>query len=74
MTVEEAFAQYVPHGLSQDECWRWQGPLSGSGYGGFQSRGKRVVAHRAALESATDEQFLDALRALRAGHEPEPHP
>lgn len=35
----------------EGECWPWQGPSAGSGYGGIQVDGKTKRAHRVVYES-----------------------
>lgn len=38
-----------------DDCWNWNGPLSGKGYGLFHFGGRRAYAHRTSWQLANGE-------------------
>lgn len=48
-TLEEAWSQYIVRG-GVDECWEWQGPMQGWGYGALSFQGQKFGAHRVAYE------------------------
>lgn len=56
-SLADRLARRIPAGLSDDECWIWQGAVGGrkpgrgySGYGKFTVRGRQYDAHRVSWE------------------------
>lgn len=58
--ARERFWSYVKRG---DGCWEWQRGIRGQGYGGFETGGKKVYAHRFAFADTygpiPDGSFVD---------------
>lgn len=44
-SLEERFWFYAPR-LSPEECWKWNGPLTGTGYGNFKYKAVFYLAHK----------------------------
>jgi hypothetical protein len=49
MTLENRFWEKLEVG-GPDECWEWQGCLTGAGYGQIRDGGKALYAHRISWE------------------------
>lgn len=69
VTLEERFWKFVDV-RGEDECWQWLGDGAKRGYGKFQFKGRRHVAHRVAFElnglTVPDGLVLDHLCRNRA--------
>ncbi|ORA05848.1 hypothetical protein BST17_08505 [Mycolicibacterium bacteremicum] len=65
----------MPDGLSDDECWPWQGALGGRkrdgrGYGKFTINGKQYDAHRVSWELHNGQPVPTGLQVMHACDNP----
>lgn len=59
--VAQRFVRFINFSPHPQGCWLWTGATHRKGYGLFSFRGKKVLAHRAAMALFGEEPSLDGL-------------